>query len=170
MTVSITQTLLELWQTWGHDHFTGEPVPVADTPLREKPFPNVTYEPPWASFYFFGFLLLVTGKGDQHLLCHCPPWGLQWGHSQPPLPLAKQTKRPQQLFESLALEAVHHLDGPALHITIPWCPSSTEAPKTAHNAWGWASACRVGQSPPQPASNAVLDAPWDAVMSYFIES
>lgn len=43
MTKSIAQTL---WQTWCHDHFPGEAVPVTDHPLTEEPLPNVQPQVP----------------------------------------------------------------------------------------------------------------------------
>lgn len=122
MTVSITQTLLELWQTWCHDHLTGEPVPVVDHPLREETFTNVTYESP------LSFIFWSPERRDQHLPCHCPPWGLQWGHPQPLLLEAEQTKQPQQFFVSPWGISSSWLTCPG-HISITWCLLILRHPK-----------------------------------------
>lgn len=41
MTESIVQRLLDLCQSWHHDHFLGELVLVSDHPLSEAPFADV---------------------------------------------------------------------------------------------------------------------------------
>lgn len=47
MPESVTQTLVELWQTWGCDHFPRKPVPVHKHSLAEEPESNLNL--PWQS-------------------------------------------------------------------------------------------------------------------------
>jgi len=109
---------------------------------------------PYCSFISFPRVLLLTTRK-------------RWSASYPPLPSLRKlytaTRSPLSLLFS-------KLDKPSDfsrsvsypwdlspswspfsgHTLIVWCPSYTEAPKTAHSAWGGASPvhCRLGQWPP----------------------
>lgn len=73
---------------------------------------------------------------------------------QPFLLRAEQTKWPQLILISLVLKAFHHLGHPPLDtLLIVWCPSYTEASKTATSTWGQAAPahCRTIKSLQQQA-------------------
>ncbi|KAK4806763.1 hypothetical protein QYF61_005559 [Mycteria americana] len=116
-TVAVDRTMPQ--QAWCRDHFPGEPVPVIDHPLSEEPFPNVQSELP---------------PTQLHSISSCPIAGHQREEistspstapleevvdcnevtPQPSLLQAEQTKWPQPLLISLALEAFRDLGCPPL--------------------------------------------------------
>ena len=119
MTKKVVQTLLELQQVWCHDRFPEESVPVTNHPLSEEPVPNVQSELPLTQLHSIS-LCPITGHQREGISI-CPSAASLKGSvdfhkvtPQPSLLQAEQTKGPQPLLVSLALETFHHLGSPPL--------------------------------------------------------
>lgn len=59
------QAVLELHQTWCHDHFPREPVLVPGHPLSEELFPNLQPDPTLMQLHIIHYLDLIAVSREQ---------------------------------------------------------------------------------------------------------
>ncbi|KAF4803579.1 hypothetical protein TURU_014738 [Turdus rufiventris] len=72
VTEGVVQTLLKFGQAWCCDQFPGEPVPVLNSPLREKLFPDIQPKRPQTQLHAIQSSPIAGHESEEIIACLYP--------------------------------------------------------------------------------------------------